>query len=133
MDRAIWITCSVIAVISLITGIARNRNFKIIRLNIRINIKYRKENLKYFGKDQYWHSIFVFAMKGTDRPFGFEYLTRRNVFTLYKLNFSIFYLQWMAQTCFIVYTTFQVWFIPYDGSIGSCYVKYTDTGNSVKI
>ena len=91
MDRAIWITCSVIAVISLITGIARNRNFKIIRL--RINIKYRKENLKYFGKDQYWHSIFGFVMSETDLPFGFEFSTHQNVFTLFKLNFSIFYQQ----------------------------------------
>ena len=63
---------------------------------------------KNFGKDQYWHSIFGFVMSETDRPFGSEFLTHQNVFTLFKLNFFIFYRQWMEQTCFIAYMTYQV-------------------------
>ena len=65
-------------------------------------------NFKHFGKDQYWHSIFGFVMSETDRPFGSEFSTHQNVFTLFKLNFFIFYQQWMEQTYFIVYTTYQV-------------------------
>ena len=47
-------------------------------------------------------------MSETDRLFGFEFSTHQNVFTLFKLNFFIFYQQWMEQTYFIVYTTYQV-------------------------
>ena len=65
-------------------------------------------NFEYFGQDQYWHSIFGFVMSETDHPFGFEFSTHQNVFTLFKLNFFIFYQQWTEQTYFIVYMTYQV-------------------------
>ena len=63
---------------------------------------------EYFGQDQYWHFIFGFVMSETDHPFGFEFSTHQNVFTLFKWNFFTFYLQWMEQTCFIAYMTYQV-------------------------
>ena len=47
-------------------------------------------------------------MSETDHPFGFEFSTHQNVFTLFKWNFFTFYQQWMEQTCFIVYMTYQV-------------------------
>ena len=51
------------------------------------------EHFEYFGPDQYWHSIFGFVMSETDHPFGFEFSTHQNVFTLFKWNFFTFYLQ----------------------------------------
>ena len=60
MDKAIWITCSVIAIISLITGIARNRNMK------KISSKNFKKNFRACKNISVKRSIFSFYLRLRD-------------------------------------------------------------------